>query len=125
MRKFNVETTIAAFELEQLVGDWCRELDTNSGLNAAEFFTENCVVNTSRVSYEGCAAMKQFYQGRLDPVRAEQKHGMRTARHMFTNLRIAIEQKDRATVSFLITNFSGPGKAPLSPLLPAQIGRGM
>jgi hypothetical protein len=113
MRTFNLETAAAALDLEQMVADWCRDLDVNGGLNSTDFFTEDCIVEAGRISYKGHAAMQKFYQDRAERVRAEQKDGVRTARHVFTNLRFLFEGNDRVTLTFLIINFSGSGKAPL------------
>lgn len=113
MSKFTPETAAAALELQQLVADWCNELDVNGGLNCTDFFTEDCIVEAGRISYKGHAAMRKFYQDRADRVLAEQKGGIRTARHVALNPRYSFQGNDRATIRFLVMNFSGEGPPPL------------
>lgn len=113
MRTFNQEAVIAAFELQQLVADYCHLLDCNDGVGAAEFFTEDCLVEAGLVSYRGRAAMKKFYSELAQRVSSEQKDGVWTSRHGFTNFRVAFAAADRATVNFLFVNFSAVGRAPL------------
>ncbi|TAK99328.1 MAG: nuclear transport factor 2 family protein [Rhodospirillaceae bacterium] len=113
MRKFTPESAVDVIELQQLVADWCHELDTNGGLDVAKLFTEDCIVDFGRVSYTGRAATTKFYQDRAERVRTQQKDGIRTQRHGITNIRIVFEGKDRAHVTFLIINFSGEGGPPL------------
>src|SRR5579871_4570563 len=113
MRKFTPETAVSAIELQQLVADWCRELDINNCRDVAQYFTEDCFVDMGAVSYKGRAAMNQFYAARNERVRTQQKDGIRTQRHGITLLRIEFADKDSATVTFLLVNFSGEGPPPL------------
>jgi hypothetical protein len=113
MRTFTSETALAAVELEQLVADWCRDLDANGGLGAFRFFTEDCVVDCGAIAYNGHAGMKKFYLDRAERVRTTEKDGARSARHSYASLRVMIAGVDRATVTFAIINFSGSGHAPL------------
>jgi len=113
MRKFTLENAVAALELQQMVADWCHELDSNGGLDLTGFFTDDAVVAAGRISYTGRAAMQKFYEDRAERVRTQQKDGVRTARHGFTNLQISFDGDDRATLKFLIINFSQEGKPPV------------
>jgi hypothetical protein len=113
MRKFTPETAVDAIELQQLVADWCHELDKNNCRNVMQYFTEDCFVDMGAVSYKGHAAMKKFYEDRNERVRTQQKDGIRTQRHGIALLRIVFEDKDRAVVTFLLINFSGEGPPPL------------
>lgn len=94
--------------LQQLVGDYFWELDTTFGLNSPDFFTEDGVVDIGNMSFHGHAEMRAFYAGLLEEV-----DGPRTTRHAYTNLRIAFEGDDRASVDLLAFEFSAAGSPPL------------
>jgi hypothetical protein len=113
MRKFDHESVVAAFELEQMVADYCHLLDRNEGVKGSEFFTEDCIVQAGLISYRSRAEMKRFYSELAERVSADQKDGTWTSRHGFTNFRVVFPASDRATVNFLFVNFSGAGHAPL------------
>jgi hypothetical protein len=113
MRTFSQESVMAGFELQQMVADYCHLLDCNDGVGAAEFFTEDCVVEAGLVSFRGRAGMKKFYSELAERVSSEQQDGTWTSRHGFTNFRVAFAAPDRATVNFLFVNFSAAGRAPL------------
>lgn len=113
MRKFDRETVIAAFELQQMVADYCHLLDCNEGVKGSEFFTEDCIVQAGLISYRSRAEMRKFYAELAERVSADQKDGTWTSRHGFTNFRVTFPAPNRATVSFLFVNFSGAGHAPL------------
>ncbi len=117
MRKFNQGEAIAALELHQLVAEWGHELDSNSGLNITEYYTEDCDYLLAGQVHHGHAAVRKFYQDRAERVRVQQTDGVRTQRHTITNLRITFQDADHATLNFLITNYSGPGKPPVRNLV--------
>jgi hypothetical protein len=121
MAKFTPETALAALELQQLVADWCHELDFNGGLDVTRLFTEDCVVEAGKISYKGHAAMQKFYADRAERIRTEQKDGVRTSRHLGLNLRYTFAGADRASVSFLIMNFSGSGGPPIFDTIPSIV----
>jgi hypothetical protein len=113
MARFDPEMAAAAMELQQLVTEWCRELDDNHGLDATRFFTEDCIVEAGPVSYSGHEAMRAFYRGVADFARATAERGARTTRHTYTSLGVSFGGRERATVTFLSFTFSGYGGTPV------------
>jgi len=114
MPRFNLENALEALELQQLVTEWCRELDENHGLDAIRFFTEDCVVEAGLISYRGHEAMQAFYCGIAAFAQPTPERGIRTTRHTYTSLGISFGGRERATVTFLSFTYSGYGDTPLS-----------
>ena len=117
MKKFTQAQAVAALELQQLVAEWGDELDANDGLDIARFYTEDCDYLLAGQIHHGHAAVRKFYHDRAERVRTQQTDGIRTQRHTITNLRINFQNSDHATVNFLITNYSAPGKPPVRNLV--------
>jgi hypothetical protein len=113
MRRFTPESAAAVVELEQMILDWCREIDFNGGRKATEYFTEDCVAESGAISFRGHAGVKKYYGDRLDFIRANQKDGVRTTRHTVLNLHTSVADKDHATVNCYIITFGGEGKPPV------------
>jgi hypothetical protein len=113
MPRFDPETAVEAMALQQLVTEWCRELDDNHGLGATRFFTEDCVVDAGPIAYRGHEAMREFYRGVAEFARATPERGARTTRHTYTSLGISFSGRERATVTFLSFTFSGYGETPV------------
>ena len=113
MRKFDTESAVSALELQQLVVDWCHDIDTNGGAGASAYFSEDCVGDSGVISFKGHAGLKKYYADRLAVIRATPE-GIRTSRHGFSNLRISFENKDRATLNFLIFTFAANGPPPIA-----------
>jgi len=114
VRKFDPETAVAAMELEQIVADYWQEIDDNGGCGAADFFTEDCVVQLGSSSFKGHAGVTKYYADRLEKIRVTQKDGVRTTRHSFSNLRMSFENNNRATLRFLIIGYAAAGSAPVA-----------
>ena len=112
MPRFNNETGLAAFELQQLILDWGHDLDINGGLNVADLCTEDCNYLIGGNSHRGRAGVTKFYSDRAERIRTQQRDGVRTQRHTITNLRVSLQGKDHATVAFMVVNYSAEGKAP-------------
>ena len=113
MRKFTPETAIAAIELQQMVIDFLHEIDVNEGRDITDFYAEDGTFLLGDYTYRGHAAIGNFYKDRAERVRSQLKDGARTSRHSFTNLRISIEDGNRADLRFCNVQFSGEGKAPV------------
>jgi len=111
MRKFDQTAATDAFELNQMLVDFWHELDVHGGRKATQFFTEDCVVEIGAYAYTGHAAMKKQYDDHAEAVRA--MAGGREQRHTVSNFRVSFPEKDRATVSYIVVNFSAQGKAPV------------
>lgn len=112
MRKFDMETAIAAIELEQMVADYFATLDSAGGLAALEFFTEDVEVDIGTIRYVGHDGMRAFYEGIKARLASEVSDG-RSGRHAFTNFRVTFPERDRATVTVLNITFSAAGKPPI------------
>jgi hypothetical protein len=112
MRKFDKDQALAAVELKQLLADYCHELDANKGRNLTQYFTEDCIVDVGVIKYQGHAEMRQHYIDHGEAV-AKMKDASHTARHGFTNFKVTFENADRATVTYLVVNFSAEGKEPI------------
>jgi hypothetical protein len=118
MRNFTTETTIVAIELQQLLTDFAREGDFNNGHNTADFYAEDGILEVGDThTFHGRLAIRQFYVKRNERVRTEQKGGVRTVRHTFTNVQVLIEDKDHATLNFGSLNYSAGGTPPLTDLV--------
>jgi hypothetical protein len=114
MPRFDAEAARDAQEIQQLVTEWCRELDDNHGLDATRFFTEECTVEAGPISYKGHEAMRAFYRGVADFARATPERGTRTTRHTYTNFGVSFPERGRARVTFLSFTYSGYGALPVN-----------
>jgi SnoaL-like domain len=113
MRKFSVESAIAALELKQMVCDYFHTLDMHGGIAAIEYFTEDVMVATGRVSYTGHSGMRKHYEGIKDRAATELQGGVRTGRHAPTNVRVIFQGSDRASITALVVTFSAGGTPPV------------
>jgi ketosteroid isomerase-like protein len=105
------DTVTAIIDLQQFVAEYWNELDANEARNMADFYVEDCTYNGS----PGREAVRKFYDERARMLR-EEKGGTRTVRHTFTNLRVRVDAPDRASLSFILINFAGAGKPPITDL---------
>jgi hypothetical protein len=114
MRNFDAEAAVTVTELQQLVVDFGRDVDFNDARNMADFYAEDGLLVAGNASCRGRSAIGKFYADRNERVRSEQKDGVRTVRHAYTNVQIVIEGPQRAIVNFGSINYSGPGTPPLT-----------
>lgn len=113
MAEFTGERASDALGLQQLIADYCYELDLTGGIDSYRFFTEDGFLEVGTMSFRGHEEMKAFYKGFMEQVRASESTGKRTTRHVFTNLRIGFEGRDEAVVDFIVMNFSSGGSPPI------------
>jgi hypothetical protein len=113
MPRFNADNVADALELQQLVADWCDELDTNHGSQVTQYFTEDCRVRAGSIQYDGHEGMKDFYRRTIEASKKAYAETGRESRHVFTNLRIRFDGPDKATLEFLNIMFSSPGRPPI------------
>lgn len=113
MDNFKGSRASDALELQQLISEYCFELDLTGGLDSYRFFTADGRLEVGKMSFQGHDAMKVFYEDLVERAKAADPSGARTTRHVFTNLRIAFEDADRAVVDFIVLNFSSAGKPPI------------
>jgi len=117
MTRLNNETVLDTIELQHLILDWGHELDINGGINVASLCTDDCNYLLGGISHRGRDAITKFYAGRAERIRLQQKDGVRTQRHTLSNIRAIIQDKDHATVRFMVVNYSAEGKAPARDLV--------
>jgi hypothetical protein len=117
MPRFDQETAVSAMELHQLIAEWGDELDSNGGLTVTRLCTEDCTYLIGGNAIRGTAAVQKFYADRGERVRTQQKDGVRTQRHVISNLKITFKTNDSAVLHFIIVNYSAEGKAPVSNLV--------
>jgi len=111
MSRFKGERASDALDLQQLVSEYCFELDLTGGLDSWRFFTAEGRLEVGKMAFQGHEAMKAFYRDLADQAKAI--GGTRTTRHIYANLRIAFDGADGATVEFIMQNFSAAGSPPL------------
>lgn len=107
MSRFRGERASDALDLQQLLSEYCFELDLTGGLQAHRFFTADGRLEVGKMSLKGHEAMKVFYQDLVD--QAKTSGTERTTRHLWSNLRISFEDENRAFVDFIMQNFSAIG----------------
>lgn len=114
MSRLSVEAGLAHIELNQLVVDFFEEIDVHHGLEVTRFYAEDGILYLGDFTFKGREAIGSFYRNRLEKVRAEQKDGVRTARHAFSNFRAALAADGSANIKFLNTQYSGEGNMPVA-----------
>jgi ketosteroid isomerase-like protein len=107
---------LARLEIEELNAEFAHLIDSNQSEAAADLFTE--AGSYGRATGErsvGRAAIRAAYQARKD-------RGRRTARHIFTNLRLTHESDQRIIGTLILTLFAadGPPPHPAEPFLVAD-----
>jgi ketosteroid isomerase-like protein len=122
MRKFDQQSAIIAIELQNLIAEFGHDLDTNNGLNATDFYTEDGVFAVGDFSHRGHAAIRKFYSDRAERIRTVAKDGIRVSSHTFNNARVTVTDQNNATIEFINVNYGGEGKPPvLGPIAPAMV----
>jgi ketosteroid isomerase-like protein len=118
MRTFTTETAAAAFELEQLVIDYWREVDMNDAANITDFYTEDSTYKGGiQLFFKGREGVRKFY----DNVRAT-RDADRIVRHTITNMQVTVHDQKRGTVNYIIVTYGKSGKKPISGLTgPSQV----
>jgi hypothetical protein len=102
-------------ELEVLNIAFWRDVDSNWGRNAHEFFTEDGVYTTSHKARKGRDAIRGFYTER-------QSRGDRVARHLIHNFHVTVHDADHATCEWTMCLYAEDGAPPLLSEPPILIG---
>lgn len=118
MRKFDIESAVAVIELQQMIADYWAECDFNAGRDAASFYTEDCVAEVSVGTVRGRDGITKYYADMAD---RQAQSGGRTTRHVAVNVRIFLQDKDRATIKCQTIGFAGGGKVPVAGTAPAAV----
>lgn len=98
-------------ELEALAVDFWHEVDHNGGRNAASFYVEDAVFETSIREYRGRDAVHAFYNRR-------EQRGARLSLHVVQNFRIEPLAEDRVRCEYIMSLFAADG-VPVLPSRPA------
>jgi hypothetical protein len=117
VRRFDAEAAAIATVLQQMLIDFGREADFNDARNITDFYAEDGTLVAGDSTFRGHAAIKEFYVVRNERVRREQKDGVRTVRHTFSNVQVVIDDANDATLNFGSPNYSGAGMAPVAGLV--------
>jgi hypothetical protein len=102
-------------ELEVLNIAFWRDVDSNWGRNAHEYFTEDGAYTTSAKSRKGREAIRAFYSDR-------QARGERVARHLIHNFHVTVHDADHATAEWTMCLYAEDGTPPLTAEPPNLIG---
>lgn len=111
MTRFAGYRAADALEMQQLVAEYCFELDMTGGLDTWRYFTADGRLEVGKLAFQGHDAMKAFYRDIVAQTTGE--GSARTTRHVFNNLRIDFESDGTATVDFIMQNFSAAGTPPV------------
>jgi uncharacterized protein (TIGR02246 family) len=110
------EELLLRLEIEALNAEFAYLIDHDQSERVADLFTEDGVYGRSTGERsEGRAAIRESY-------RARAAHGVRTARHLFSNLRLVVESDRRVRGTVVLTLYAadGPPPHPADPMLVAD-----
>lgn len=96
-------------ELEYLAIDFWHEVDNHGGRDAARFYVEDCIFETSIREYRGRQAIHDFYNRR-------QARGARVSLHVVNNFRIEHLAEGRVRCEYIMSLFAADGE----PVLPSR-----
>ena len=102
-------------ELEMLNIAFWRDVDSDWGRTAHEFFTEDGVYTTSHKARKGREAIKGFYSER-------ESRGDRVARHLIHNFHVMVKDENHATAEWTMCLYAEDGTPPLMSEPPILIG---
>lgn len=102
-------------ELEMLNIAFWRDVDSDWGRNAHEFFTEDGVYTTSHKARKGREAIRGFYSER-------ESRGDRVARHLIHNFHVVVQDENHATAEWTMCLYAEDGTPPLLSEPPILIG---
>lgn len=110
------EELLLRLEIESLNAEFAYLIDHDQSELVADLFTPDGVYGRSTGERSvGREAIRESYRKRA-------AHGVRTARHIFSNLRLTIESPERARGTVILTLFAedGPPPHPALPMLVAD-----
>ena len=108
MRTIDEKHIPAMIALEQMLYDYCAELDAGAA-RVTDYFTEDCAFHIGETVWHGHAGLEEHYAADREAVKAYYKDSRRTVRHGLLNLRIRIQDAASATVDLIFLNFSAGG----------------
>jgi len=96
-------------EIEARAIDYWYEVDIHDGLRAHEYFTADGVFVSSVKTHSGREAIRAFYAAR-------KARGPRTSRHVISNFRVVVADRDRASTQWVLSLYAADG----APTLPSK-----
>ena len=101
--------------IEDLLVEFAYRLDIGGGLKVHELFEPDGVYVIDGQAVSGQREIREGYEQRAE-------RGPRTARHIFTNIRITMDGPDRATVTSIMTLYAADGEPVHDAAFPLVIG---
>lgn len=110
------EELLARLEIESLNAEFAYLIDHDQSEHVADLFTEDGAYGRS--TGEKSTGREQI----RDSYKRRSAHGVRTARHIFSNLRLSFESERLARGTVILTLFAedGPPPHPAEPMLVAD-----
>jgi hypothetical protein len=96
-------------EIEARAVDYWYEVDIHEGSRAHEYFTADGVFTSSVKTHSGREAIRAFYAQR-------KARGARTSRHVISNFRVVVADRDRASTQWVLSLYAADG----APILPSK-----
>lgn len=110
MRANTEETRAALVDLQLLLADYWREVDSNRARNAGAYFTTEGEFHVGDLeTFRGPEGVNAFHTARL--ARAE-----RTTAHTFSNVTVELESPTRAAMRAVVVNYGADGAPPITDL---------
>lgn len=103
------ERLLVRHEIEARAIDYWHEVDINGGARAHEYFTADGVFTSSVKTHSGREAIEAFYAQR-------KARGLRTSRHVISNFRVAVADRDHASTQWVLSLYAADG----APVLPSK-----
>jgi hypothetical protein len=101
-------------EIEALTIDFWYQVDLHWGRTAHEFFVKDGTFRVGDRVYKGAQEIREFYKWR-------ETRGVRTARHIISNLHVTVESDTKASAISFMTLFVADGPPPLPAKAPTQV----
>jgi ketosteroid isomerase-like protein len=98
MAKFTTEEATAVAAIQQLLGDWCYDLDFTECNDLSKVCTDDVVYVMGGKPYAGLPAIHAFYKGLFAGIKKGDT--LPTRRHLHTNLRTTFVSADEAAITF-------------------------
>lgn len=114
MRELDAETVAIVTTLQQMLYAFGHTIDARYGEGIAEFYAEDGTFVLGDNAYRGRAAITAFYEAHGRRIREEQRDGARQVLHAFVNVRVAVQDRDHATLDFFNINYSAEGARPVA-----------
>ncbi len=110
MRANTEETRAVLVDLQLLLADYWREVDSNGAKNAGAYFTPDGEFHVGDLqSFRGPEGVNAFHAARL--ARAQ-----RTTAHTFSNVTVELESRTRARMRAIVVNYGADGAPPITDL---------